>query len=153
VVGGSADGFQVNPDALTQLGQNLVDLKGEFDRGTGGLEQLLGALGHDGLREKVRAFGDNWSDKRAVISGQLEQAAGFAKQAADVYRTTDEEMRKQLQPEPAAAPPAERMGPPSAPPTTRPAPPPAFLQPAQPTPPPTPPLPPLFAPPTSRGGR
>jgi hypothetical protein len=149
-VGGGADGFQVNPDALMQLGQSLIDLKGEFDRGVGGLDQLIGALGHDGLREKVREFSDNWSDKRALISGQLEQAAGFAKQAADVYRTTDEEMRKQLQPQAA---PAERMGPPSAPPTTRPAPPPPFVQPAKPSPAPAPPLPTLHPPTTRRGGR
>jgi hypothetical protein len=156
VVGTSAEGFTVSPDSLMQLGQRLVDLKAEFDSGVAGLEPLIGAVGHDGLREKVRQFSDNWSDKRAALSGLLEQAAGSAKQAADAYRQVDDALRQQFQQQAAPAPapaPAQPAGPPPTPPTTQPAAPVPFLQPAKPAPPPTPPLPRLQPPTTPRGGR
>jgi len=86
----SGDGFTVDYVALGDLAQQLANLRGEFEQGDDALGPLLGALSHDRLRDKLRDFADNWSDKREGIVERLNQTAAFAQSAADAYRTVDE---------------------------------------------------------------
>jgi len=103
----SDGGYTVDYVTLGDLAQQLVNLRGEFDKGAGALDPLIAAVGHDGLRDKLRDFATNWSDRKDGVTKQLDSVAGFAKAAADVYRQTDEGLRdgfKGQGPSPAPAP-------------------------------------------------
>ncbi len=90
----SDDGFTVDYKALNELGQQLANLRGEFNRGDDALKTLLDTLSDDDLKRKVKDFADNWSEKKYAITSQLDSAAGFAISAARVYRDTDEAIAK-----------------------------------------------------------
>jgi ABC-type transporter Mla subunit MlaD len=90
----SAEGFSVDYGFLGDLAQKLADLRGEFERGADALEPVIRAAGHEELGARLREFTANWSDRRDQVVGQLDSAAGFARQAADVYRQTDEALAR-----------------------------------------------------------
>jgi len=85
-----ADGYTVDYRTLGDLGQQLANLRGEFDRGKGAIEPLLGTISDPGLRSKLNDFAKNWSDKRDAIIKKLDQAAGFATAASRTYADVDE---------------------------------------------------------------
>jgi hypothetical protein len=85
-----ADGFTVDYQTLGDLGQQLANLRGEFDRGQDALGPLLDTISDDGLRSKLVDFTKNWSDKKEGITKRLNEAATFAIGAAGAYRDVDE---------------------------------------------------------------
>jgi len=93
-------GFSVNYSELKQLGQRLIDLRGEFDAGTTAVDPLIAAVADDELRGKLRDFADNWSDKKAQITKQLDGAGSFATSAADAYKQADDQIGTEFAPPP-----------------------------------------------------
>jgi len=84
-----AEGFEVDYVTLADLGQQLANLRGEFSKGDDAVAPLLGTISDGGLRDKLRDFAENWSDKREGIVKRLDQAAGFATAAAKTYADAD----------------------------------------------------------------
>lgn len=83
-------GFVVDYDGLSAFGQGLANLRGEFSKGSHAIAPLLATISDPSLRQALKDFTDNWSDERAKLESRLDHAAGFAIQAAQVYRHGDE---------------------------------------------------------------
>jgi hypothetical protein len=75
---------------LATLGQQLANLRGEFNAGHDAIGPLLGTLSDGNLRAKLQDFTNNWSDERAKLTEHLDKAAGFAITAAACYLKVDE---------------------------------------------------------------
>lgn len=86
--------INVNYTTLSDLAQQLASLRDEF-KNSSGLEHYVTdamvGITHENLRDKLGRFNNGWSDRRSSIIGVLDQTAGFARQAADAYRSLDEE--------------------------------------------------------------
>jgi hypothetical protein len=82
--------FAVDYLRLHALGQDLANLRGEFQQGHEAIAPLLGTISDGDLRGKLEGFTDNWSHERTKLIERLDKAAGFSMSAADCYRQLDE---------------------------------------------------------------
>ena len=85
----SDGGFVVDYDGLMNLGQQLANLRGEFNKGSDAVGPLLATISDSELRAALNNFTTNWSWERAKLVDNLNKAAGFAVEAATMYRKTD----------------------------------------------------------------
>ena len=83
-------GFVVDYDGLMAFGQGLANLRGEFAKGSDAIEPLLATVSDGNLRAALKDFTNNWSDERAKLQNNLDKAAGFAVEAAQVYKHGDD---------------------------------------------------------------
>lgn len=83
------EGFTVDYDALDHLGDSLVTLADEFDAMRDNMDEYADAVASDEVAEKLDRVAKNWSDDRADIAEAMENAAGYATQAAAAYRDLD----------------------------------------------------------------
>jgi hypothetical protein len=88
--------LSVNYDALEDLGTVLDGLKDEFDGMRDHMEQYRDHAGHDGVRDKMKRVGKNWSDDRKKIVARMEEVSAFAVAAAEAYRETDRELANEF---------------------------------------------------------
>ncbi len=81
--------FAVEPVALKELGGQLHTLKEELDEVENMVDGYDEAAGSAFVADRLRAFAENWSDRREEISDQLEAVSSYASAAADASRDTE----------------------------------------------------------------
>lgn len=82
-------GFEVDDQALTDLGTHLSNLQGQFASGEGVIEPLLGTISDSGLHGALSSFATNWSDERKKLDSRMQAAASYATQAGATYAKGD----------------------------------------------------------------
>lgn len=82
-------GFEVDDQALTQLGSHLSALRGQFESGDGVIQPLLGTISHPGLKGALQSFATDWSNERQKLDGRIQQVADHATQAGQTYSKGD----------------------------------------------------------------
>lgn len=83
------DGFTVDYDALDQMGDSLQTLANQFDGMRDTMDEYADAVASDDVADKLDRVAKNWSDDREEIVETMENAAGYATQAAAAYRDAD----------------------------------------------------------------
>lgn len=81
--------FVVETRTLSDLSGQLRTIKDGLDGIENMVEGYGEATGSECVADRLRAFGENWSDRREEISEQLEAVSSYAGAAADAYSSTD----------------------------------------------------------------
>jgi hypothetical protein len=84
-----AGGFEVDDEALTQLGTHLSDLRGQFQSGDGVIDPLLGTISDPSLKGALQSFATDWSNERQKLDGRMQQVAEHATKAGQTYSKGD----------------------------------------------------------------
>ena len=86
----------VDYDRLSSLGQQLANLRGEFNAARGAIGPTLGTVSDGELRAKLQGFTDNWSHERTKLATRLHKCSEFATRAASCYLHADETLAEAL---------------------------------------------------------
>ncbi len=104
-------GYKVDYEVLGDLGSQLAALRDEFDGVEDNIDGYKGAMGHDGVADKLGSFASNWSHKREEVAGNLDGVAQIASGAAGGYADADGQIADQLRGKGSSAAPAQPGGP------------------------------------------
>lgn len=79
-------------DRIAQTASTCRGLKDEFDNAEDFADDLAGATGHDGLKDKVEQFGNDWGNAREGLSEGLKGVADFMQAIVDTFTDLDTDM-------------------------------------------------------------
>jgi hypothetical protein len=85
--------FQVNPDELVTLGQQLERIGREL-KGTGSRLRIGDATAHPRVAQALGHFADQWDYALGKISEHAANVAGNLKGAGEAYARSDQEIAK-----------------------------------------------------------
>jgi hypothetical protein len=81
--------YDVNYEALKDVGTTLSHLKGEFGGAEDNVDGYSGDVAHEDIVDALHDFATNWSDDRDEIVEKMENVSTFATQAGAAYGEYD----------------------------------------------------------------
>lgn len=84
--------LNVSTEELLDLGRNLRTVAIEFDEADGGAEWIAGAIGHQGLSDRVVRFAGDWDDRRADLLEGIANLAEATTAVGEELSNADEEL-------------------------------------------------------------
>lgn len=95
---GATLGNELRLDAgqLVELGGNLRTVATAFDGAQDNADYIAGAVGHEGLADKVRHFANGWDDRRAKMLDSIAGLADACTQCGDSFQDIEDELLSAL---------------------------------------------------------
>jgi hypothetical protein len=88
--------LEVRTEDLRAAGANLLAVHREFSDASKIVEIGADAVAHSRLRERLRAFADNWDDNRQEMCESINGLGKAAQDAARVYEEIERELVRAL---------------------------------------------------------
>ncbi|MCL2785406.1 MAG: hypothetical protein FWD55_08240 [Propionibacteriaceae bacterium] len=98
----------VDAYTLINAGNSLVRISAEFGEAGNRAKDAASHVGHVELAQAIRAFADNWDDKRASLKTSIDNLGKKVTEMGNGFLEMDEEMARKVGGDNACSPPAPR---------------------------------------------